>query len=118
MRWTLVLVFALSFSAPSWAQDLELHLPGWFQVDPAVLSPTPGDIAKRLLSLSTELLREVDGLTLSLEESRSALLNCQGSLDEANRLLIARSRELWLWRGATALSVAGLAGALVWGLSR
>jgi hypothetical protein len=87
---------------------------------PAVSAPTSkqlGDIAARLSVLSSQLLSEAEGseidlaeLKSSLEESRSALLSCQQSLDEAAKKAQRQSLELWLWRGAAAAGV----GAAIW----
>ena len=125
MRWIFAMVLALSFPAYSWAESLPPDFSSSLRVDPAVLSPTPADIAKRLLTLSKLLSSEAKQLTIELsesrsllEESRNALRSCMQSLEEAQASLQARNAELWLWRGATALSLAGCASALVWGLSR
>ena len=125
MRWIFALVLALSFPAYSWAESLPPDFSSSLRVDPALGLQTPADIARRLLSLSMELSSEAAAqstelrkLSTSLEESRSALESCTRSLEEARSLLLARSAELWLWRGATALSVIGCASALAWGLSR
>jgi hypothetical protein len=124
-RWIFAVLVLLALSPSPWAQDLELHLPGWFQVDRDVLSPTPEDIAKRLLALSTLLSSEakaqsieLSALRNSLQESRLALGSCQRSLDQALIQARRRNAELWLWRGATVLGLAIGSAGLAWGLSK
>jgi hypothetical protein len=53
-----------------------------------------------------------------LRQSVEALQTCELSLRLATSKTSSLSRELWVWRGATALAVIGCAGGLLWGFGR
>ena len=118
---SLALLFCAAFASLSaQAPSTSTTDSRWVALDSR--SPKPSDIVSRLSALSTQLLSEVDGsqidldeLRNSLSESKNVLVSLQSSLDSAQVEAKKRNLELWLWRGGTALGVAGTIAALVWG---
>lgn len=87
MRFTLCAILALLASVSSWGQDSELHLPGWFQVDPAAPSPTPALPWTVLDSMLEELERRA---TASAERSERLALELRQAQADSE----AQSRKL------------------------
>ncbi len=74
--------------------------------------------SKKLLSKLRESETQVTELSSLLGQSEKSLRDCEASLQAALYQIRARSAELWLWRGASALLAVGCVGAVLWGLSR
>jgi septal ring factor EnvC (AmiA/AmiB activator) len=74
--------------------------------------------SKKLLSKLRESETQVTELSSLLGQSEKSLRDCEASLQAALYQIRARSSELWLWRGASALLAIGCVGAVLWGFGR
>jgi hypothetical protein len=125
LKCALAVCLACLLSASSSAQEVSIPLTDSRLVASGKVSTKPSDIVQRLSLLSTQLLNEVDASQVDLDalksllsESKNALTSSQLSLDQALAEAKKRNLELWLWRGGTALGLAGTVAVFVWGASR
>lgn len=84
------------------------------------LRATADDLEK-LFSALNGLLTEAEvsrtALDFSLAESMQSAQSGIDSIKDSMKLYRAQRLELWLWRGGTAIGIAGTIAAVIWGLS-
>jgi hypothetical protein len=85
------------------------------------LRATADDLDQFFLGLN-RFLREADliqaDLDFTLTESMQSAENGLDSIKASMKLYRSQRLELWVWRGTTALGIAGVIAALAWGASR